>query len=173
MSLIERYIMSRVRSPIQCGKYTIQVLSQELVEKYEETRPHIVISIREPGSQKAKLPDNPNRKAVLFLEFHDFDTERKHPADGTEMVNPVTGEKFGKINLFKRAHAFAILDFVASHVGMYEAIIVNCSAGISRSAGVGAALAKIQCNDDTEFFKRYLPNMGVYRTLLNEYYSMY
>lgn len=46
-------------------------------------------------------------------------------------------------------------------------IIVHCDAGISRSAGVAAALNKYFNGRDQFYFDNYCPNMHVYRTLLN------
>jgi predicted protein tyrosine phosphatase len=51
----------------------------------------------------------------------------------------------------------------------YERIIVQCDAGVSRSAGVGAALMKFFNDDDMKIFEnpRYCPNMRCYRTVLD------
>lgn len=54
-----------------------------------------------------------------------------------------------------------------AHGGAIERIILHCDAGVSRSPGVAAALSKSLLGDDAEFFRRYRPNMRVYRTLLN------
>ena len=52
-----------------------------------------------------------------------------------------------------------------------DVIICQCSAGISRSAGVAAALGVILNGSDKEIFNdpKYCPNRFVYRTILNEY----
>jgi protein-tyrosine phosphatase len=56
---------------------------------------------------------------------------------------------------------------VLEHRAEIERIIVHCDAGVSRSAAVGAALARAFSGDDAEFFAgRYRPNVRVYRTLL-------
>lgn len=46
---------------------------------------------------------------------------------------------------------------------------VNCSAGVSRSAAVCAAVMRILCNDDMPVFTNsyFCPNMTVYREVLN------
>lgn len=48
-------------------------------------------------------------------------------------------------------------------------IIVHCDAGISRSAGVAAAIMKWSTGDDTPIFNswHYHPNMWAYRKTLN------
>jgi hypothetical protein len=46
---------------------------------------------------------------------------------------------------------------------------VNCTAGVSRSAAVCAAIMRILCNDDMPVFtnSHFCPNMTVYREVLN------
>ena len=162
--------MSYPRYPLQCGPVTIQILSKDLMATYCETNPHLVISIREPGSEKVVLPDYPlSRKGTLFLEFQDWDIERKHPADGAP-IKGSDGKVKGHVVIFKEEHAKMILSFINNYPDV-KAIIINCPGGVSRSSGVGAALSRIYCQNDNIFFQRFIPNMGVYRTLLNEYYA--
>ena len=49
-------------------------------------------------------------------------------------------------------------------------MIIQCDAGVSRSAGVAGALMKYYNGDDSEIFEnpKYRPNMRCYRTMLNE-----
>ena len=46
---------------------------------------------------------------------------------------------------------------------------MNCEAGISRSAGIAAALSKIIDKVDTIFFKNFIPNRHIYRTIMEEW----
>ena len=57
--------------------------------------------------------------------------------------------------------------FVEAH--KEDQIIIHCDAGISRSAGIAAALMKYYNGDDSSIFDnpRYCPNMLCYRTMLN------
>lgn len=52
-----------------------------------------------------------------------------------------------------------------------ERIIVQCEAGISRSAGVAAAILKHVYNDDSAIFKsyKYKPNMTCYNKVLTAF----
>ena len=52
-----------------------------------------------------------------------------------------------------------------------DKFIVHCEAGVSRSAGVGAAIMKALNGDDWDVFKNPLkcPNMKCYRTVLNAF----
>lgn len=118
----------------------IKVFSRQNVEKFITDMPHIVISVRDPGSMRANLPDNPNRIAELYLDFDDIDAAS---------ILKVVGLTYPYINL----------------------VVVNCEAGISRSAGIAGALSLLIGLTDTEFFNPrgpYKPNRWVYRTLLNQ-----
>lgn len=70
--------------------------------------------------------------------------------------------------------AKSILDFVIQNP-FVKNIVVHCEAGISRSAGVAAALAKIINGNDDYFFdyyhNRYVPNMTCYKRILEVYYN--
>jgi hypothetical protein len=83
---------------------------------------------------------------------------------------------FGKsdtYDIFKPRHTKKILDCLAE--GQWRLIklcICQCNAGISRSAGVAAALSYIVSQDDSWVFEnpRYLPNRIVCRTILDVCY---
>lgn len=65
-------------------------------------------------------------------------------------------------------HAKRIIDFVDEMAPKVDKIIVHCDAGVSRSAGVCAAIQKYLGYDDFSIFDnpRYCPNMRCYRTVL-------
>lgn len=69
--------------------------------------------------------------------------------------------------MFGAEHARAICAFVSEHRSSIECVVVHCDAGFSRSPAVAAALARCLGQDDAEFFRRYHPNMHVYRTLID------
>jgi len=75
------------------------------------------------------------------------------------------------LQLFGRKDAIHILEFVEKYIDDIKLIIVNCEAGVSRSAGVAGALSKILNGWDDAYFKHSLPNMLVYRTILVEYFK--
>lgn len=62
-----------------------------------------------------------------------------------------------------------IADTVLKYKDSVDTIIVYCDAGVSRSAGVGAAIMKYLFNDDMEIFNNalYAPNIRCYRYVLN------
>lgn len=114
----------------------------------------IIISITDPGSDPNRFCSyNSCIKGILRLEFDDVDSPE--PLCITEK------------------DADLILDFVEKYKDVADLVIVHCEAGISRSAGVAAALMKIYNHDDWEVFDnpRYCPNMTCYRTVLMQYYE--
>jgi predicted protein tyrosine phosphatase len=64
------------------------------------------------------------------------------------------------------ADAHTILAFVEEHLPSVETIVCQCDAGLSRSAGLAAALSRILQGDDRYFFQRFAPNERVYQKLL-------
>jgi predicted protein tyrosine phosphatase len=75
------------------------------------------------------------------------------------------------VNLFTEKDAENILDFVAVYKDFVDLIVVHCEVGISRSAGVTAALSFILNGTDQYYFDNYIPNMLCYRKILNAHYN--
>ncbi len=88
--------------------------------------------------------------AILRLQFDDVE-------DGNDVIT---------IDDAKKIHSFI-------EANKNRKIIVHCDAGISRSAGIAAALMKHYNGDDTPIFNnpKYVPNMKCYRTMLEELMS--
>ena len=130
------------------------VMSEREIEKYNVKEPHIIISIRSPKSLKPIIPYRPNCLEILYLEFHDL--------DGIHLPSSAD------YKLISSLDAKLIWEIVNVYKDKISLIICQCEAGISRSAGIAGALSKVLNGDDTEIFKKYLPNMLVYRTILKE-----
>jgi len=128
----------------------IVIKSAENIESYVSSldEDFLLISITNPWSRYIHIPASKHCKGILRLRFHD--TAQKHR---------------GKVH-FRPRHAQRIKRFVLKNDT--DLIICQCQAGISRSAGVGAALAKYYNLDAEEYFKTggYVPNLLVFRTLL-------
>jgi predicted protein tyrosine phosphatase len=118
--------------------------------------PHVIVSITSSDTDQARIPPSPHCRALLRLAFADADAPTDALAEGT---------------LFSPAHARAIWDVVEEHLPHIERFIVHCDAGMCRSPAVAAAIAKVLDGDDTEYFRRYRPNMRVYRTMLQAYHD--
>lgn len=111
---------------------------------------HILISIKDIG-RKLTVPKSQYCKKMLQLEFN----------DEYEISN----------SSFNQDLARQIIDFVNSNCFTVDLIIVHCYAGLSRSVAVASALSKILNNKDDDIYAIGMPNMLVYTTILDSYYS--
>jgi len=141
----------------------ILVFSELEIQRVVIEEKHIVISIQDPSCEFVTLPNQNSRLDYLGLKFHDV--------DDVYISNFETWCKERNIIRFNKNDAKLILDFVMKWKDKVDLILVNCCAGISRSAAIAGALSKILNDDDLFYFKHYLPNPYVYRTILNTYYE--
>lgn len=134
---------------------------------------HVVISITTPGDpNEAKIATNNHTCGVLRLSFHDLDTASM-PEDVHQAILKDEPHLAEPGMLFDMTMARKVVDFVADTVaqqgGHLDLVLVHCDAGISRSPAVAAAIAKGIGQDDSDFFRRYLPNLLVYRSIVAAY----
>ena len=155
-------------------------LALEAARPHDEAA-HLIISIRTPGDpDKVKLPLSKRTLGVLHMEFHDIDRGPHWDDDATatpEVLEYRASEKkrwkdriayLGEDVLFNPKMAAELVGFVrAERPEPVERIIVHCDAGLSRSPAVAAALSRVLDGDDDAYFKRYRPNMKVYRGILD------
>ena len=142
------------------------VLSRKDAKEFDYDKPYIVISITDPNLFRQFFPKSKNRLDVLRLQFHDWtkDALEKH---GKELVEQ--GYVF-----FNKRMAKEIIEFINKYRDKIELIMIHCEAGISRSAAVGAALAKCLGQSNMHFFldHRMYPNDLVYWTILDEWFGI-
>ena len=147
----------------------VTVLSRKLAVQYCQ-KPHgeksIMISISDPFMEYDSSPyvsaEN-NVVDILRLSFCDADRP------GTDVYGRTVGEEY----LLSSTVADEIPVFIERYKDI-DNIIVHCDAGISRSAGVGAAILKYFNDDDRELFIGYFhPNMLCYRKTLEALYRYY
>ena len=140
----------------------IDVLNRDAISNYHTYKSHIAISICDPYDDFPKIPNVISRVGLLQLQFHDWNGEQM-----VKIMNDYpNSEQAKKMVFFSKEHAEKIVEFVKFNLKDISVIICQCDAGISRSAGVAAALSKCINGDDMFFFKRYLPNSLVYKTIL-------
>ena len=98
---------------------------------------------------------NPNLLDILFLRFDDVEADEP--------------------NHMTKEDAERIIKFINDSLDKADQIIVQCGAGISRSAGVAAALMLILNGDDSPVFDnpKFCPNRCCYRTLLNTFFESF
>ena len=135
-----------------------QVMSRVNARKHsfnEDIDKCIVISINDTFAEANKFNSNAKIKGVCSLFFND-----------------VEGHETGHMT---REDADKIIEFVNNHLNCVDEIIVHCGAGVSRSAGVCAALMLIINGDDSAIFNngKYCPNMHCYRLVLESYFGYY
>ena len=130
----------------------IIVCNRDKAESHKFHFPHLLISISAPND-KPKLPKNKNRIATLSLEFHDFDRQ------------------YDGFKLFSKEDALNVFEFLKQNKDIKN-IVIHCDAGISRSPAIAAALAKIFNGDDSKYFEKYLPNMLVYKTMIDVWWKL-
>lgn len=115
----------------------------------------IIVSISNWGEEDNSfhLGEN-NIKAILFLSFDDIE------ATNDKNEHPITKEDAKRVE-----------KFVNKYKNKVDKIIVHCEAGVSRSAGVCAAIMKALNGDDWEIFDnpRFCPNMTCYNTVLEAF----
>jgi predicted protein tyrosine phosphatase len=144
---------------IVCSRETACDIDDTVIEPttgrlYRVDDDFVVISFTDIDSEPAAIPQHERCKDILRLQFHDTDR---------------LGEKFLGVELVPIAEMQAqeIWDFFKKHKDRVGTVIVHCEAGISRSAGCAAALAKAIGESDERFFKYFHPNRLVYRLVLN------
>ena len=152
MSDTYRHILQIHREVVPGPVMDFLILGRAEAMRVAPEVPHIVISITTPDAADARLAESPHRLDVLRLQFHDSE-------------DPAAGKENGVI-LIADEQAREIVEFVARHRENVRLIVCQCDLGMSRSAGVAAALSRWLQDEDEVFFRHYLPNRLVYNAVL-------
>jgi hypothetical protein len=116
------------------------------------------ISITDPGARPARVWAHQlsNSLKLRRLQFHD--------------VNPVIeGNSYGVYQAMTPDHAVKVVDFLNECKDKVDLLAVHCEMGVSRSAGVAAACAKILNQDYRQFFDPpFIPNLYCYDLVLEK-----
>ena len=142
---IELYVMSRADAVKYChGRHR---------------QPSVIISISDPSMNYDEAPfrTEENRvEDILPLCF----------SDAEEPGKDVYGLDVDEEDLMQEEDARKVARFVLEHRD--KRIIVHCDAGISRSAGVGAAIVNYFTGDARRFFEsgQYEPNMWCFSRVM-------
>lgn len=136
----------------RCKK--VIVTDRETIERGLVVRSsYVVISIRDHGTPKARIPKPTAMRGVLHLAFHDAE-----PTDNFKLPPDVKA--------MTRRQSCQVWEFVAKHAGEVGAIVVHCHQGMSRSPAIAAAIAHDLGLDPEPFFLRHMPNKYVYELML-------
>jgi predicted protein tyrosine phosphatase len=113
---------------------------------------YALISIRDAGAKRARIPKPTALRGVLHMAFDDAE-----PSAAMRLPPHV--------KVMSRAQAQRIWRFVDQHLAHIGAFVLNCHQGMSRSPAVAAALAVYFGQDDRPFWRDYMPNRHVYGLL--------
>lgn len=116
--------------------------------------PHVLISIRDPGTRKPRPFKHRLRRDTLFLAFHDAEPVANF------LLPP-------EIKLMTPKQASEIWAFALKNIGNIEAVVVHCEQGMSRSPAVAAGLLLGLGLDASELMQTYQPNAYVLRLMLD------
>lgn len=143
------------------------VLSRDEIREFRTNKRHIVISVMDPEDPigPAEIPGSRKRMNILRLAFHDWNSRDRKMIEMSKSFNTKS------FVFFSEEMARRIVVFVrkALAAGGLQLIVCQCEAGISRSAGIAAALAKCINGDDKYFFKHFGPNTLVYSLIIKEW----
>lgn len=134
----------------------ILIKNRQEITTINPTASYIVISVTEPTSKTwcktvavhPHIPENEHCKGILKFLFADTDDK-----DDPECI--------------QEHHAILFWNFVQQHSDAYF-IYCQCDGGICRSSAMAAAILNANREDNSWVFDTKVPNMLVYRTLLNE-----
>jgi rhodanese-related sulfurtransferase len=129
------------------GDTLIYIWDKNTAETKSVNLKHLMISIRSPHSKPASIPANKNQIALLQMSFSESEE-----SDFSESFNDQQAEEIAK--------------FVGTYRGKVKAIVVHCEMGISRSAGVAAAIVKMLGHSPLWIFEEYSPNLLAYTKIL-------
>lgn len=125
----------------------------------KENRPEkmAIISITDPDSKPANITRSPGFSGIIRMKFDDIEQD------------DFWHGKF--LNAMKPWQAKEIVDFVNKVEDKIDFLFVHCEAGVSRSAGVAAAISLVKFGTDKEFFNsgKYSPNMNCYKLTLEAF----
>ncbi|MFB6075507.1 MAG: hypothetical protein ABEK17_00015 [Candidatus Aenigmatarchaeota archaeon] len=143
----------------------VLVCSRHNISKISPSVPYAVISIVEPNNSYALFNlENNLLKNYIFLRYADEDNYQDAKFYGRE--------KF----LFSDEQAQLVVNFVNNTKDEVELIVCQCDGGVSRSSATAAAILVYLHGSkaDEQIFKspQYVPNMYVYRKLLNAFFKM-
>ena len=113
-----------------------------------------VISVSDPIKQTPYLYNRDDNGIVksIYLKFADVEE--------------------GQEGCMTEKDANQIISFL-DHLNEADRLIVQCEAGVSRSAGIAGAIKKFIFDDDSSIFNNpsYRPNMTCYRKVLDAFYN--
>lgn len=149
---------------------TIQVMSANRLTSFVSSFQNIstmnrsLISIADPNDNFVYVPDGIFSHGILRLQFHDVDEVHEYM---------MVGDRKMTYYPMNENQAQEVARFVNNVWDKIDCLIVQCHAGISRSAGIAAAISKHYFQDDAFYFgfiSPYIPNRKCYSLVLEALY---
>jgi len=134
----------------------VLALSRLKAERFTADVPYLMISITDPEAAPVRLPNDPHRLALLWLEFNDLTPEVLVGYQQDEL--DALGYK-----LFSKDQAESIARFLFLDLD-YDLVVVHCELGINRSVAIANAIAQVF---GIERLTHGTPNAYVYRMTLD------
>lgn len=144
----------------------VHIMGRREIERIPQwSAPTAVISITDPSvrgptASAATIRCDRNLRGLLRLTFHDLD-----PVRCPEIAAPGAADEFRREQAgpewMTEAQAEAVVAFWRAVRGEVTDLVVHCEAGISRSAGVAAALCVLEGLDDAFCHQQHRPNAHV------------
>ena len=137
----------------------VQIMSRMIITDFA-SQSHddriAVVSISDPDRENPNLSGNPDNGITHLFQVKFADVE-------VGQSECITDEQASEI----ASYVLRVRDDV-------DRIIVHCEAGVSRSAGVGAAIMKYLNGSDWDVFDKpkFRPNMTCYRKVLDAFYMI-
>ena len=122
-------------------------------------------SVRGPCASAAKIACDNNLRGLLRLTFHDLD-----PLTHPEIAEPGVADEFRREQAgpewMTESQAATVVSFWSALRLHVASFVVHCEAGISRSAGVAAAICALEGIDDKHCYTGRSPNAHVKALIL-------
>lgn len=143
-------------------------------DRFKEIHMDIAIMNRLEASQETLNQDRPTSAMISITDIHAPDNTL-YPKTWLKAVLRLKFDDVTKDSEWGLAitdeQAAMIRDFIEQVGNDVQRIIVHCEAGVSRSAGVGAAVMYVLNGDDMPIFQngKYFPNMTCYKKVLRAF----
>ncbi len=138
------------------AEIALQVLDRDLARFTTHDEPYAVLSSTDPQGTHPKIAPSEQLRALLTLQFSDVDRVLPRLQAKSAYVRSCTPEIARRIAAFVQAQR-------AQGVRLF---VIHCEAGMSRSAGVAAALSQFYNGDEFFFLHHYRPNVLVREMVL-------
>lgn len=133
------------RTPYVGAFVSFCVWSREEAKGRRPLSPYVMISITDHGAEPVELALSKHCAGVLRLTFDDVDSP--HGREIPHGFHAMTMEQGRQV-----------VEFVQGARDAEPLFIVHCTAGVSRSAGVAAALSRWLNGEDAWFYAHFAPN---------------